>query len=45
MLFLVAAVVLAVAHAFGASRRVHLGWLAVACVITGVWALPALAAF
>ncbi|MFY1686510.1 hypothetical protein [Plantactinospora sp. WMMB782] len=44
LLLLVAAVILAAAHAFGAGGRVHLGWLAVACVIAAVWALPALTA-
>lgn len=45
VLFLVAAVVLATLCGFGVGGRRHLGWLAVACLITGVWALPALAAF
>ncbi|MDG4792026.1 hypothetical protein O7626_40130 [Micromonospora sp. WMMD1102] len=45
LLLLVAAAVLAVAHAFGVGGRVNLGWLAIACVIAAVWTLPALTAF
>jgi hypothetical protein len=45
LLFLITAVVLAVLCGFGVGGRRHLGWLAVACLITGVWLLPALAAF
>ena len=43
-LLLVAAVILAVLRAWQVGGRAHLGWLAVACLITAVWALPALTA-
>lgn len=36
--------VAAVGHALGAGGRVHLGWLAVACVIAAALMVPALTA-
>ncbi|RKR92754.1 hypothetical protein BDK92_7234 [Micromonospora pisi] len=36
VLLLAAAVVLAVLHAVGVGGRVHLGWLAFACVIASI---------
>ena len=42
-LLLIVAVVLAAMRAFQVGiRRVDLGWLAIACVIAAVWAVPAL---
>jgi hypothetical protein len=43
VLLLVAAVVLAVLRGFGIpTRRVDLGWLAIACVIAALAAIPAI---
>lgn len=41
---LVVAVILALVHAAGPATRVHLGWVAVACVIAAAWMIPALQA-